>query len=183
MFGKLDQKVVADMMAAADTDGDGDISLAEFKVIMRSAPKGLSQVTKAMTDPDTMKLMFRNAREDLEEVDLILRLRGEGMEAETKKEFNDKRERLNDQVSTLSEFMSALDVEAAEEVDLEAAAAAAAAEEAAKARQGGCAEITKTAVTVLKNTISGVLTIYLYFMDLNSDYQVTVLFYEYAPPI
>ena len=29
------------------------------------------------------------------------------------------------------------------------------------------------AVKILKNTISGVLTIYLYFMDLISDYQVS----------
>ena len=35
-------------------------------------------------------------------------------------------------------------------------------------------ESGSVAVTILKNTISGVLTIYLYFMDLISDYQVSV---------
>ena len=38
--------------------------------------------------------------------------------------------------------------------------------------------VVQVAVSVLKNTISGVLTIYLYFMDLISDYQVTMLYYN-----
>jgi len=36
---KLDEKFIDQMMAAADTDGDGEISLEEFKVIMRAGPK------------------------------------------------------------------------------------------------------------------------------------------------
>ena len=117
-------------------------------------------------------------REDIQEVDLMILLRGEGAEPEVKKELSTKRAKLQGQIEQLTEFLSAMETEEAEAVDLEAAAAAAAEAEAAKAREGGCAETTKTAVTILKNTISGVLTIYLYFMDLISDYQVTMLYYD-----
>ena len=148
---------------------------------MRAGPEklgGLNKVVQAMTDPDEMQLMLRNAREELEEVDLMFRLRGESIEPQMKKELSTRRTKLEDQISTLSGFLSAMETEKAEEVDLEAAAKAAEEAEAAKKREGGCAETTKTAVTILKNTISGVLTIYLYFMDLISDYQVTMLYYN-----
>ena len=56
--------------------------------------------------------------------------------------------------------------------------AAAAEAEAQKARSGDCGEYTKLAVTILKNTISGVITIYLYFADLQSDFAVTKLYYD-----
>lgn len=108
----------------------------------------------------------------------MVRLRGEGVEPEMKKELMGNKKRLDAQIETLAGFLSAMETEKAEEVDMEALAAAEAEAEAAKAREGGCAEMTKTAVTILKNTISGVLTIYLYFMDLISDYQVTMLFYN-----
>ena len=39
VYGSLDPKVVDEMMAATDTDGDGQISLDEFKAIMREGPK------------------------------------------------------------------------------------------------------------------------------------------------
>ena len=181
LFGRLDDEMVDKMMAVADTDGDGDVDLQEFMVIMKAGPKvlgELSKVTKAMSDPDTMKLNLRNAREDLQEIDLMILLRGEGAEPEVRKELTTKKAKLQGQVEQLTEFLSAMETEEAEAVDLEAAAAAAAEAEAAKAREGGCAETTRTAVTILKNTISGVLTIYLYFMDLISDYQVTMLYYH-----
>ena len=125
-----------------------------------------------MTEPDEMKLMLRNAREDIEEVDLVMRLRG------ASKELSAKRKKLEDKISTLSGFLSVLDTEKAEEVDLEALAREAEEAELKRQRSGGCGEITKMAVTILKNTISGLLTIYLYFMDLKSDYQVTKLYYD-----
>ena len=181
LFGKLEDEMVNQMMSAADTDGDGEISIREFKIIMRAGPAQLGSLNKmvqAMTDPDEMMVMLRNAREDLEELDLIERLRGERMEPQAKAEIKARREPLDEQVETLTGLLSALETEKAEAVDLEAAAAEAEEAEAAAAREGACAENTKLAVTVLKNTISGVLTIYLYFMDLISDYQVTELFYN-----
>jgi hypothetical protein len=77
LFGKVEQKVVEEMMAAADTDGDGEISVDEFKKVMRAGPKGLGALSDVMTDPDAMKVMQRNAKEDLEEV----RCRGKGSES------------------------------------------------------------------------------------------------------
>ncbi len=181
VFGKLEPHVVDEMMKAADTDGDGDISMEEYKIIMRAGPKhggNLSKVAKGMSDPETMQLMLRNAREELEEVNLMLHLRGEGAEPEVKKSLTGRRSKLDQQISTLGSYLSAMETEKAEAVDLEAAAREAEEAEAAKAREGGCAEMTKMGVTILKNTISGVLTIYLYFMDLISDYQVTMLYYN-----
>ena len=102
----------------------------------------------------------------------MLRLRGEAIEPEAKKELTTRKTALSEQVAQLANFLSAMETEEVEAVDLEAAAREAEEAEAAKAREGGCAEMTKMAVTILKNTISGVLTIYLYFMDLISDYQV-----------
>ena len=180
-FGELEPGIVDEMMAKADTDHDGDITLVEFKIVMRAGPKELGnidQIRKGMTDVNTMALMLRNAREELEEVELMARLRGEGAEPEIKRELAARRARLDKQIETLNGFLAAVETTAVEEVDLETAAKAAEEAEAAKAREGGCSELTKTFVTILKNTISGVLTIYLYFMDLISDYQVTVLYYH-----
>ena len=74
---------------ASDSDGDGDVDLVEFKIIMRAGPKmgiaAVAKVTSTMTDPDEMMLMLRNAREELEGVDIMERLRGEGVEPEVKK--------------------------------------------------------------------------------------------------
>ena len=131
-----------------------------------------------MGDPDAMQLMLRNCAEDMEEVDLMINLRGEGADPEIKQELAVKRAKLDERINMLNGFLSSMETEKAEAVDLEAAAAAAEEAEAAKAREGSCGEYTKMAVTILKNTISGVLTIYLYFMDLISDYQVTVLYYN-----
>ena len=181
VFGEVEEKIINDMMTATDTDGDGEISLEEFKQIMRAGPEklgALSKVVEGMTDADTMQLNLRNAREDLEEVDLNLRLRGESIEPQMKAKFMTQRTALTEKISTLEGFLSAVETDAVEAVDLEAANKAAEEAEAAKKREGSCGEYTKMAVTILKNTISGVLTIYLYFMDLISDYQVTELYYN-----
>ena len=184
VFGKLEPDVVKEMMKAADTDADGTVNMEEYKIIMRAGskvgakPSAISRVAKAQTDPDTMMLMLRNAREELEEVNIYLTLRGEGADPEVRKPLKDRQKALEGQVAKLAELLSALQTEKAEEVDLEAQAAAAAEAEAQKARQGGCADTTKLLVSILKKTISGVLTIYLYFMDLISDFQVTQLYYN-----
>ena len=174
MFGDdIEASVVDEMMRAADKDGDGEVGEREFKVIMKAGPQKLAGKAKDMTDPDAMMVLRRNARESLEEVQLLTVLRGPSAEAAVKKELNEKASALQMRIDTLSGFLSALETEEAEEVDLEAAAREAEEAEAKKKREGGCGEMTKLAVTVMKNTISGVLTIYLYFMDLISDYQVT----------
>merc|ERR1711935_289515 len=36
--GAMDESITTEMFKAADTDGDGEISLAEFKTIMRAGP-------------------------------------------------------------------------------------------------------------------------------------------------
>ena len=97
---------------------------------------------------------------------------------QVREELKATRGRLEERVSTLNSFLSALEAGEAEEVDLEAQMAAAAEAEAQKARSGDCGEYTKLAVTILKNTISGVITIYLYFADLQSDFAVTKLYYD-----
>ena len=107
----------------------------------------------------------------------MIKLRGEAAEPGVKKELSAQRKKLEEQISTLNGFLAAGEDTQAEAVDLEAAAAEAEAAEAARKKEGSCGEMTKMGVTILKNTISGVLTIYLYFMDLISDYQVTMLFY------
>lgn len=178
-FGKVERKVVEEMMSAADTDRDGEVSLREFKMIMRAGPKKLGAAASAMTDPDRMRSMLQTAREGIEEVDLMVRLRGEGIDPRVKSELKERRAKLDAQINTVNEFLSAMEVVKEEEaLDLEAAAAAAEEAEAQKKREGQCGEMVKMGVTILKNTISGVLTIYLYFMDLISDYQVTMLYYN-----
>ena len=47
--------------------------------------------------------------------------------------------------------------------------------EAKKKREGGCAEGAKAATGVVKNVIAGCIAVWLYFMDLITDYQVTML--------
>ena len=138
----------------------------------------LTLALQQMTDPDAMALLLRDAREELEEVHLMVRLRGQNADPEVKKELKSKATQLEVKINTLSGFLSALEDEEKEAVDLEAAAAAAEEAEAKKKREGNCGEYTKLAVKVLKNTISGVLTIYLYFMDLISDWAVTELYYK-----
>lgn len=161
-YGKeMDPKVVQEMMSTADVDDDGEVSLREFKMIMRAGPKKLSAITSVMTDPDAMRLMLKAAREGVEEVDLIVRLRGEGIEPKVKAELKAKRAQLDTQISTVNNFLSAMETVKEEQLDLEAAAAAAEEAEAAKKREGNCGEMTKMGVAILKNTISGVLTIYL----------------------
>lgn len=49
---KLDEKFIDQMMTAADTDGDGEISLDEFKVIMRAGPK--DKVRAPVLKPKTL---------------------------------------------------------------------------------------------------------------------------------
>ena len=139
----------------------------------------LSQVIR---DPDAMRLMLRNAREELEEVMLMARLRGEEVDPAFEAELESLRARqarLEERISTLNGFLAATETTKNEEtVDLETAARRAAEAENAKKKQGGCADVTKMGVNILKNAIAGFMTIYLYFMDLISDYQVTMLFYR-----
>mmetsp|Transcript_44805 Transcript_44805/g.89481 ORF Transcript_44805/g.89481 Transcript_44805/m.89481 type:complete len:621 (-) Transcript_44805:2616-4478(-) len=182
LFGIKDPEVIARLFTSGDLDGDGEIDFHEFKMIIRSARKvdgaEVDEVTRDMGDPDAIRVRLRNVREQLEEVDLMIHLRGEGAEVDVKKELNGLRSRLNEQVDSLANYLSAMEVKDTSVVDLEAAAKAAEDTEAARKAQGSCAEYTQIGVTILKNTISGVLTIYLYFMDLISDVQVTLLFYH-----
>ena len=141
----------------------------------------LPKALDAMQDPDEMQVLLRNAREELEEVELMTRLRGEGADPAIRRDLETRRAKLGERIGALSSFLAAMETEEAEAVDLEAAAREAEEAEARKKREGGCGELTKTAVTILKNTISGVLTIYLYFMDLISDYQVTSTPHAHAP--
>ena len=97
-------------------------------------------------------------REELEEIELMLRLRGEGGDPEIKKELKARKGTLDQQITTLNSFLAALEDDGAEEVDLEAAAAAEAEAEAKKKREGNCGEYTKMGVAILKNTISGRVT-------------------------
>ena len=46
-------------------------------------------------DPDEMKVLLRNATEEVEEVDLMLRLRGEGVDPQVKAELKAKQEAHN----------------------------------------------------------------------------------------
>lgn len=103
----------------------------------------------------------------------MTRLKGEGIDPQQAEQLASKRKHVTERIDTLNGFVSAMESGKDEAVDLEAAARGAAEEELKKKRMGNCAEYTKLAMTVLKNTIAGVLTIYLYFMDLISDYQVT----------
>ena len=129
-------------------------------------------------DPDAMQLMLRNAREELEEVVLVARLRGDDAAPQVLAELSERRARLEEQIGTLKGFLAAVETKQEEVVDLEAVARREADKEKEKKKQGGCGDVTKMGVTILKNTIAGVMTIYLYFMDLISDYQVTMLFYR-----
>ena len=179
MFGDdADPSIVNEYMAATDTNNDGEIDLAEFKIIMRAGSTKLRGASIMLTDPDAMRLMRRIAREELEGVELTVRLRGEDIEPGARREFVSQRRKLEERIATLNGFLAAAEsAKTEEEVDLAAAAAAAAEVEAKRKREGDCGEKTKLGVTILKNTISGVLTIYLYFADLTSDYQVTMRYY------
>ena len=139
------------------------------------------ELAKIINDPDAMLLMLRNAREELEELNLMVRLRGDDIEPAVEADLFARRAHIEEKIATLNGFLESVDttkkVEDVE-VDLEAAARKAAEAEAEKKKQGGCGEMTKLGVVILRNTISGVMTMYLYFMDLISDYQVTMLFYH-----
>ena len=136
-------------------------------------PSEDDDILAAATDPERLQLLLRRAREDLEAADLEVRLQEKhGRVPLDEAALLARRERLSGRISMLNEFLAAVETSKAEEVDLEAAAKEAAKAEAAKAKQGNCGENTKLAVTVLKNTIAGALSIYLYFMDLISDIQV-----------
>ena len=90
-------------------------------------------------------------------------------------ELKERRARLETVVNQLKDF-----AEPGESGGVDLLAAAKAAEEAEQQRKrvGSCGDYVKVAVGIVKNTISGVLTVYLYFMDLISDYQVTMLYYN-----
>ena len=67
----LPANIPSSIVGSSSTDGDGELSLKEFKIIMRAGPIAgavVDKVRQAMTDPDEMMVMLRNAREDLEEV-------------------------------------------------------------------------------------------------------------------
>ena len=90
-----------------------------------------------------------------------------------------RRESLVEQIRTLSGLLSATAISSKsssdrEIVDLEAVAKEAAEAEAAKQKNGDLGNLTKTAVGLVKRMISGFMTIYLYFLDLISDTQVTL---------
>lgn len=128
-------------------------------------------LAKVATDPDALQQLVRQTTEDIEEHDLMVRLRGT-MEPEVKAEMDEKRAALEESIQTYKGFLSAMETEQAEAVDLEELAREAAKAEAKKKREGGCTETTKMVVTVIKNAIAGIITIVLYFMDLITDYQV-----------
>ena len=50
-YEKLEQSVIEQMMDAADTDNDGEISIDEFKAIMRASPS--AQAEPAPAEPAT----------------------------------------------------------------------------------------------------------------------------------
>ena len=54
IFGSVDEKLVDDMLKEADTDGDGEISLEEFKWMMGLAKKH-RKVTQALHDKSKRK--------------------------------------------------------------------------------------------------------------------------------
>ena len=109
-------------------------------------------------------------------------MRGKDADPEVLAEMNQQRARLEKQISTYQGFLAALETEKAEAVDLEEMARLEAEAEAKKAREGGCTETVKLAVAVIKNAISGIITVWLYMMDLISDYQVWMLCHNAARP-
>jgi len=135
-------------------------------------------LAKVATDPEEVQALLTKAREELEGVNLMIRLRGKEADPEVVNELNGRRSKFEKQIATYNNFLAALKTQAAEAVDLEELARQEAEEEAKRAREGGCAETTKLGVKILKNAISGIITMWLYFMDLISDYQVTMLFYR-----
>ena len=178
MFGEgVDTKILDEIMESTDTNHDGVVDKHEFIYIMKHCKKRLGG-NSSMLDTDKMTVALRHAREDLEEVNLLGQLRGDAIEPKAAEELSARRAKLEETIGTLSSFLSAMETAQAEAVDLEAAAKEAEEAERARKKQGSCGEMTKVAVAVLKNTISGVLTIYLYFMDLISDFQVTMLYFD-----
>ena len=111
-------------------------------------------------------MTLRNAREELEAVDLMMRLRGNDDEPASGSALRERRVALEGRIRTLDELLEAMDAKEEEtgEIDLEAAARSEKQAELARKKQGGCGDLTKTAIRLLRNAIAGFITIYLYFM-------------------
>ena len=135
-------------------------------------------LSKVADDPDEVRLLLRQAGEDLEEHNMVMRLRARGMEPEVQAEMEQKRTRIEKQIETYNNFLSALESAKAEAVDLEEMARLEAEAEAKKKRDAGCTVYVKMFVGVIKNGIAGCIAVYLYCMDLLTDIQVTILFYN-----
>ena len=114
------------------------------------------------------------------QVELVTRLHGDGLAPALATELSERRTRLDARISTLNEFVSAMDSgnQPHETADLTAAAREAEQAELQRKRVGSFGDYVKLFTAVVKRFVSGVLTVYLYFMDLISDYSVTKLFYE-----
>ena len=168
---------------AADADGGGELDLEEFKVVMREGHAKFGAITKAMltlramTDVESMAAMLRSANEEIEEVEVIKRLHGDSLDPAIAEELAGKRARLDERINTLNEFVSAMESGDAGS-DLMAAAQAAEKAELQRKQVGSLGDYVKMGSKILKSAISGVLTVYLYFMDLISDYNVTKLYYQ-----
>ena len=112
------------------------------------------------------------------QVELVKRLHGDTLDPALAKDLHERRTRLDERIGTLNKFVSAMESGNAGETDVSAAAREAEEAELRKKRVGSCGDYIKQATTLMRRTISGVLTVYLYFMDLISDYNVTRLYYE-----
>ena len=148
---------------------------------LEEAPAAASKfggfLSKVATDPEEMQAIVDRSTEELEGYDLLMRLRGDG-ESEEMAAMQKERTRLENQINTYKGFLEAMEKKEEEAVDLEEMARLEAEAEAKKKRAGGCADTTKLVVSLIKKAINGVITIWLYFMDLISDYQVTMLFWN-----
>ena len=81
---------VAEIVKECDADGSGEIEFDEFCTVMGKQSEfgggGLKAMLKA-DDPDEMRVMLRNACEEMEEVDIIMQLRGENVEPQVRAIF------------------------------------------------------------------------------------------------
>ena len=101
---------------------------------------------------------------------MVERLHGGRFNPAQAAEFAERRARLDARISTLNEFVTAM--ESGSSADLRAAAREAEEAELQRKRVGSCGDYVKLATTVVRRTVSGVLTVYLYFIDLISDVKV-----------
>ena len=108
-------------------------------------------------------------------MELIERLHRGSLDPAQATELAERRARLDARISTLNEFVSAM--ASGNGADLLAAAREAEEAELQRKRVGSCGDYVKLATTVVRRTVSGVLTVYLYFMDLISDVKVTLLLF------